>query len=430
MDSDLTPEEALEIVKGVTFKSNGKYLTDIETAVFKGSWEKYTYEKMEEVYLYSHNTLREEGSKLWKKLSKDFGEKVSKTNLREAIKRRRYEKSQTDFYIERPPNESNCYNKILESGAVIRIKAPKSTGKTLLLNKVIAYAKEQDINFQAIILDFEQASQSVFTEYSKFLKWFCGTVGKLLELENKLNEYWDDDLYDEHTNTQNYFDDYLLKERTEPLILVLKNIDEVFEHENIRIYFCKLLRAWSLLHTNSDDLAEIWKQVRIILVHSTDIYGSLDLNFSPLDGVGLTVTLSDFTPEQIRKLEKRYQLQLTETEFNQFIAMFGGHPYFVQNALSYLKTGEHTLEHLLDIAPTEASPFKNHLRKHLEILQQNSELATAYYQVLSAISSVKISTPLTLKLESMGLVEVKKDDCVPRCGLYRQYFLSRIQPQS
>lgn len=333
------------------------------------------------------------------------------------------------FYIERPPIESKCYNKIVEPGAVIRIKAPQSTGKSLLLDKIIGYAKKENINFQAIILDFDRASRSVFTEYAQFLKWFCGTVGKLLDFENRLNEYWDDDLFDEHTNTQTYFDDYLLKDRNQPLILVLKNLDRVFEQENFRIDFCDLLRAWSQLHTNSDRLSLIWNQVRIILVHSTDIYGSLNLNSSPLDGVGLTVTLSDFTPAQIRELEKRYQLQLTETELNDFIAMFGGHPYFVHNALSYLKTAEYTLEYLLDIAPSEASPFKNHLRKHLETLQQNPELATAYYQVVNETSPVKILTPLTFKLESMGLVQVYKDDCIPRCGLYRQYFVSRIKPQ-
>jgi serine/threonine-protein kinase len=451
-NSRFTWDEAKMIANQILKEKYG-LMNALEIAILQAVWNHEDYKNVAGKEFKDYTYIRGVASDLWKKLSDIWGVKVTRTKVINGLEQEWLKSQNTKlidnggdnnlilespddgpvglnsaFYVVRGSTETDCYQQIEKPGALLRIKAPKSTGKTLLLNKIIAYAKEQDINFQAIILDFDQASRSVFTEYSKFLKWFCGTVGKLLELENQLNEYWDDDLYDEHTNTQTYFEDYLLKERTQPLILVLKNIVKVFEQENISIDFCSLLRAWSQLHTNSDRLAEIWKQVRIILVHSTDIYGSLNINTSPLDGVGLTVTLSDFTPEQIRKLEKRYQLQLTETEFNQFIAMFGGHPYFVQNALSYLKTGEHTLEHLLDIAPTEASPFKNHLRKHLEILQQNSELATAYYQVVSAISSVKISTPLTFKLESMGLVEVKKDDCVPRCGLYRQYFLSRIQP--
>lgn len=52
MDSDLTAKEALDIVNGVTFKSNDKPLTDTEAIIFKGSWEKYTYEKMGEIYFF------------------------------------------------------------------------------------------------------------------------------------------------------------------------------------------------------------------------------------------------------------------------------------------------------------------------------------------------------------------------------------------
>ena len=45
------------------------------------------------------------------------------------------------YYVERHPIEYECYDKILEPGAVIRIKAPKYTGKTLLLNRILDRAK-------------------------------------------------------------------------------------------------------------------------------------------------------------------------------------------------------------------------------------------------------------------------------------------------
>ncbi|NEO49996.1 MAG: hypothetical protein F6K55_40285, partial [Moorea sp. SIO4A3] len=37
-----------------------------------------------------------------------------------------------EIYIERPPVEARCYQEIVKPGALIRIKAPKRMGKTLL----------------------------------------------------------------------------------------------------------------------------------------------------------------------------------------------------------------------------------------------------------------------------------------------------------
>jgi hypothetical protein len=331
------------------------------------------------------------------------------------------------FYVERPPIESECYEKILEDGAFIRIKAPQHTGKTLLLSRIIAHAKVH--KYQAVILDFRSASNMVFSDYEKFLKWLCVSVGRYLGLENKLAESWDSEELDEHTNTQIYFEDYLLKNQAEPLILAFKNVDRVFEQESFRIQFCELLRCWSQMHVEGNDFANLWKQLRLIIVHSTNIYGSLDINCSPLKGVGLTKTLLDFTPEQVGYLANCYELDsLKSCQIQQFMKMFGGHPYLVQEAFICLKKEQHSLDQLLEIAATEASPFINHLRQHLEEIGKKPELATAYHQVLTETQPVRLDTNTTFKLQGMGLVLVDKNDCLPRCDLYRQYFSDRLNP--
>jgi len=330
------------------------------------------------------------------------------------------------YYVERHPIESECCDKILEPGAVIRIKAPKYTGKTLLLNRIIERAKGH--NYQAVTLDFNQASSRVLSSYDEFLKWLCQRVGRGLGLENKLAEYWDSDEFDEHTNTQTYFEDYLLKNQTQPLVLAFKNVDRVFEQESLRD-FCLLLRCWSQMHVEGNDFANLWKQLRLIIVHSTNIYGSLDINCSPLKGVGLTKTLLDFTPEQVGYLANCHELDsLKSCQIQQFMKMFGGHPYLVQEAFICLKKEQHSLDQLLEIAATEASPFINHLRQHLEEIGKKPELATAYHQVLTETQPVRLDTNTTFKLQGMGLVLVDKNDCLPRCDLYRQYFSDRLNP--
>jgi DNA-binding CsgD family transcriptional regulator len=329
-------------------------------------------------------------------------------------------------YVERHPIESECCDKILEPGAVIRIKAPKYTGKTLLLNRIIERAK--DHNYQAVILDFTKASR-VLSNYEQLLKWLCKGVGKSLGLENKVAEHWDSDEFDEHTNTQTYFEDYLLKNQTQPLVLALKNVDRVFEQESFRIDFCELLRWWSQLHVEGNEFANLWKNLRLIIVHSTNVYGSLDINYSPLNGVGLTHTLLDFTPEQVSYLANCYQLQGFNSDITEkFRTMFGGHPYLIQEAFVGLKKEQYSLDRLLEIAATEASPFINHLREQWGELRKNPQLETAYSQVVAKTQPVRLDTNATFKLQGMGLVLVDKNDCLPRCDLYRQYFADRLNP--
>ena len=45
--------------------------------------------------------------------------------------------SASAFYVERPPIEFQCYEAILQPGALIRIKAPQQMGKTLLGEKLL-----------------------------------------------------------------------------------------------------------------------------------------------------------------------------------------------------------------------------------------------------------------------------------------------------
>ena len=55
-----------------------------------------------------------------------------------------------DFYIERP-QDAECYERILEPEALIRIKAPKLMGKTLLSHRILDYVcKDQPDNFFVI----------------------------------------------------------------------------------------------------------------------------------------------------------------------------------------------------------------------------------------------------------------------------------------
>ncbi len=328
------------------------------------------------------------------------------------------------YYIERPPIESRCYEAIKQLGALIRIKAPQQMGKTLLLDRILVEARKQ--NYQTVTLSFELPDSTVFNDIRTFSQWFCAKVGKLLGLPNKLANRWDD-IFGCNDNTTAYFEEYLLVECTSPMVLALDKVDRVFEHPAIANDFCCLLRGWYDMARRSDRRGDIWKKLRLIVVHSTEVYSSLDINYSPLKGVGVVIPLPDFNQEQVQDLAQRYGLDwFNNQEVEQLMAMVGGHPYLVQMALDYLKSQENTLLNLLQIASTEAGPFGNYLREQLWDVQQYPELAAALHQVVTTNNPVTLEPAQAFKLDRMGLIQMQGNDCSPRCNLYRQYFLVRL----
>ncbi len=327
------------------------------------------------------------------------------------------------YYVERHW-EHKCYDKILENGAFIRIKAPQKMGKTLLVNKILDRASQE--GYKTALLSFEEADSEILGDYRKLLQWLCVTLGDLLELENKLVEHWDDYL-GIHSNVTQYLEEYLFKDFSQPLVLVLEKVDLVFEQATFNVDFCRLLRSWKETAKTSGRRGAIWKKIRLIVVQATEVYSFLNIHSSPLADFGLTVRLPDFTLEEVQQLARQYRHKwLSTDEIQQFMEMFGGYPYLVQTAFAYLQTPQSSLTKLLEISPTEESPFINHLRELLGKLKLCPELANVYRELVTKNQPMRLETHQTFKLESMGLVRVKHNDCFPRCDLYRQYFSVRL----
>ena len=298
-------------------------------------------------------------------------------------------------------------------------------GKTLLVDKILDRASQE--GYKTALLSFEEADSEVLGDYRKLLQWLCVTLGDLLELENKLVEHWDDTLGGINPNVTKYLERYLFKDFSQPLVLVLEKVDLVFEQATFNVDFCRLLRGWNDAAKRNDRRGAIWQKIRLIVVHATEVYSSLDINSSPLAGVGWTVALPDFTQEKVQQLARQYRHNwLSTEEIQQLMKMFGGYPYLVQTAFAYLQTPQSSLTKLLEISPTEESPFINHLRELLGKLKLCPELANVYREVVTKNQPRTLETHQIFKLESMGLVRVEHNDCFPRCDLYRQYFSVRL----
>ncbi|HBL14227.1 MAG TPA: hypothetical protein DD379_23135 [Cyanobacteria bacterium UBA11162] len=322
-----------------------------------------------------------------------------------------------DFYVERPPIESLCYEALFQPGALIRIKAPRQMGKTELMAKILNYAEQH--GSKKVYLNFRQPEESVIQDLDQFLRWFCTNVTRQLHQSFQINDYWDEEI-SSNDNCSAYFQEFLLEQIDCPLVLGLDTVDRLFPYLAMAQDFLGMLRAW---HEDAKIL-DNWKKLRLIVSHSTEVYIPLDINHSPFN-VGLTIQLSEFTPIQVAELAQKYGYSLTKAEVTLLINMVGGHPGLIEQALLELKKSSDTnLEQLLNDAPTDAGLYGSHLRKMWQELQENPALVSALKKVVEASHTVQLESKLAYQLESLGLVTRKGNDIRPRCELYRQYFRS------
>jgi hypothetical protein len=323
------------------------------------------------------------------------------------------------FYIERPPIEERTYAEIKKPGSLIRIKAPNNMGKTSLMHRIMAYAKQSGIH--TVQINLQQADSQVFTSLEKFLRWFCANVSRQLNLESKLDDYWDEDIGSKVSCTL-YLQDYVLQKIDFPVVLALDEVNRIFEYPEISGDFLPLLRSW---HEDASEL-DIWQKLRLVVVHATEAYIPLDINQSPFN-VGLPIKLPEFSLEQMQDLAMRHGLDWARGEVGvqklaALLAMIGGHPYLARIAFYNLARQEVTLKQLLEAAPTIAGIYSDYLRHHLANLQEHPELAVALKRVVTSPTSVQLEAIAAYKLESMGLVKLEGNQAMPSCELYRLYF--------
>ncbi|KST66952.1 AAA-like domain-containing protein [Mastigocoleus testarum] len=447
----------LEIVDSKLIENQDRPLNPTEILIMRGIWKYWTYSQMAVEAGYSTGYFTNVAApELFGRLSKVIGQRVTKKNCRMLLESyviaqdalettplgtnlpestsevNQSEVKQKDnsprypsgsvpldskFYIERSPLEEQVYQEISKPGALIRVKAPREMGKTSLLLRIIDHANL--LGYRTISLNLEQVEWGILNNLNQFLRWLCANSARLLQLQPNLDDYWDEDLGSKISSTL-YFQDYLLESTDTPLVLALDEVNQIFEHPQVAKDFLPLLRSW---YEEAKRLP-IWQKLRLLVVHSTEIYVPLDLNQSPFN-VGLPIQLDSFSEEKVQQLAQRYGLKWEDgEEIRQLMAMIGGHPALVHLALYHLSLGSISLSELLENIPNSSGIYHNHLQRHWAALKKQPELAQALDIILNTNEPVPLDPILSHKLSSMGLIKKSGSKVVAGCELYRQYFLS------
>lgn len=327
----------------------------------------------------------------------------------------------SEFYIERPPIEELAYSEITKPGSFIRIKAARKMGKSSLMIRLIDRAA--NLGYLTAKLDFQQADEAIFSSLYKFLRWFCANVSRQLHLESMLDEYWDEDIGSKVSSTF-YFQGYLLEQINAPLVLILNEVNRVFEYPEIARDFLSLLRSW---HEEAKQV-EIWQKLRFVVIHSTEVYVTLNINQSPFN-IGLSLQLPEFNLEQVQELAVRYRLNwLNSEDLKQLMTLISGHPYLINLAFYYLVNEDKrwkNIDKFLAEAPTLNGIYHQHLLSQLNIIRDNPELREVLKGIITGFRE-PLEAIAAYKLESMGIINLKSSEAKISCELYQRYFQEQL----
>ena len=453
----MTESEALEQLKQAISPESLSYVQEV---VFKQSWEGQLYPEIAKSVGYHPEYIRDVGAQLWRSLSESIGQKVTKKNVRfvlnqlseqgmqpspdtpklaittdvhspvddllsvEASKTQIAFPSvglsvQSSFYMPRPPAEEQAFGELDRPGGLLRIKSPSNTGKTSLLLRSLAHARAQGA--RTILINIQEADTALMDDLGRFLRWFCRNAAQQLGVENKLDDYWDEEI-GYKISCKIYFREYLLSSVPESIVLALDDVDQLFDHPELVQEFLPMLRAW---HEEAMEL-KVWRKLRMALAYSTEVYVPLKNSQSPFN-IGLSVQLPSLTFDQVMTLVERYNLPfekgVDKGRLQDLYDLVNGHPYLIQLALYWLSEREGTLGAVLEDAHTHAGIYRNHLQRHWEIMKRQPELKDAFAATLEQPEhGAVVDTLMAYQLERMGLVRLVGNAAVVSTELYYKYF--------
>ncbi|TVR08426.1 MAG: hypothetical protein EA395_11290 [Phormidium sp. GEM2.Bin31] len=322
------------------------------------------------------------------------------------------------FYIYRSNIEELCAQEVLKPGALLRIKAPRQFGKTSLMAQTLNHARDR--GFRTSVVNLQSIDCQVIQDPDRFLQWFCAVVAKDLGLPNELSSRWDD-LFGSSYSCSDYFETYLLPAAATPLLLVIEELDELFAYPEVATDFFGMLRSWYEQGRYGLEQRAIWTNLRLAIIHSTEVWLPLTLHQSPFN-VGLLIELPHFNPVEVEELTCRYGLNSPDITAQAVFALVGGHPYLTQLCLFYLAQGELTIEDLAAETIAHHTIFHSYLRRQVQLIEQEPDLINAMREVARNPAGIELSHQSAYRLQGLGAIRLKERLAVPSCELYREYF--------
>ncbi|NJM45620.1 MAG: hypothetical protein HC860_05125 [Alkalinema sp. RU_4_3] len=331
---------------------------------------------------------------------------------------------EASYYIRRSPQEEIWYSSIEYQSALLRICGPRQFGKSSLARRILDRAHH--LGHKTLYCSLRELQDENLTDTTTFLGWFYSHIAFNLGLSQEIQKYKDliDLGYVGSSNAcLNCFSSYLLPKCPEPITLCIDKLDRLLLNPTVAKDFFTLLRV---MHEKTKTDSN-WHNFRSILVYASENIESLvplDINQSPFN-VGKLITVPEFTPQEIITLAKAYQLDWTNAEAEQIMAIVGGLPFLVHLTIHALATQS--------LSPTDLTP--NHPLYHPYLTKLHRTLT--HHQLLPIVQTIAqspdpiaIAPPLRNPLQNRGVIIVNDNRATLRCNLFRHYFSRSIAPQT
>ncbi|ABW29956.1 AAA-like domain-containing protein [Acaryochloris marina] len=327
---------------------------------------------------------------------------------------------ESQFYVERQGDQI-ALAAIQRQGVTVTIKGPRQMGKSSLLLKTVDQAIQADK--RVAYIDFQLFDDAALGDADRFYQQFCLTITEQLELPNRIEDFWQDELGNNQRCTR-YMQTYVLRELKHPFVLAMDEVDRIFDRK-FRSDFFAMLRNW---HNNRGlplPAMKVWKQFDLVLVTATEPYHLIaDLHQSPFN-VGEVISLKDFTAAQVADLNQRHGSPLTAEQERALFALLNGHPYLIRKALYLVASGQKSMDQVLAKADRDDGPFGDHLRYHLFRIYDRPELVQG---MLGAVQKNRCEDERIVRLLcAAGLIRQEGKAELPRCQLYGDYFKAHLE---
>lgn len=318
------------------------------------------------------------------------------------------------YYIARS-SDHTFLTAIARRDSIVLVNGARQMGKTSLLARALQQARKA--GGRVVLTDFQWLGAEQLQTADTLFRALGEMIADQLDLDTYPDEVWNE-RSGAPVNFQRYMRRAVLGADSAPLIWGLDEVDRLFSCPYGSEVF-GLFRSWH--NARALDPSGPWSQLTLAIAYATEAHLFItDVNQSPFN-VGTRVTLSDFSLEETRELNRRHGEPLaSDADIARFQKLLNGHPYLTRRGLNEI------VERGLDISAFEEAavhnegPFGDHLRRILVLLARDEELSEVMCSVLRGHGC---PTPESFyRLRSGGLIAGETPrEARPRCRLYASY---------
>ncbi|MEO0456249.1 MAG: AAA-like domain-containing protein [Cyanobacteria bacterium P01_A01_bin.114] len=322
------------------------------------------------------------------------------------------------LYVSRAPLESLCHTAMLQPGALLHIRGPQQSGKTSLITRSLAQAREHGLNTQ--MLSFRLIDGFVIQSFEGFLRWFCAVVSRRLGLPDRVDELWNPSLGNSF-NCTTYFEHYLLDQVADGLVLVLDDIDSLFQAPEFAADFLNMLRTWHEMARYGDSNGQRWSKLRLVMLHAPNMTSLEEPSVLPIN-FGTTIDLPNFSQAQVASLIERYGISSDSELAPKLMHFLGGKPNLVQMTLHAIQQKQLSFGQITQTITSPDSIFAEHLLHYCNLLSQYPILKDGIRQIVQGTQPVLLPPLQALHLLRLGLITCENQSAYMQCQLYQDYF--------